>query len=216
MKPWIAGVLGLVAGILIVTGNGVFHSQTSPNPQSYEAPKLAAARTSGGTLSASLAQLTRSTGAATGSPTPAEASAPEAKLAAAAVPTRIDEEGKRALPDFLRKRLEPDSGPSGIREFHALISREARDPDWAPATEYGVQDTLQELAPDLFARMQFFQAAAVHRSQRASGVCRAIREGSARRQQAREPRAAHSRLRLRISMVHSMSSPRFCSTRIGT
>jgi hypothetical protein len=73
------------------------------------------------------------------------------------VPTRIDEEGKSALPDFLRKRLESDSGPSGIREFHALISREARDPDWAPATEYGVQDTLQELAPDLFARMQFFQ-----------------------------------------------------------
>ena len=52
MKPWIAAVLGLGAGILIVTGSGLFHEQISPNPHSYAAPKRAAALTSGSTLSA--------------------------------------------------------------------------------------------------------------------------------------------------------------------
>jgi hypothetical protein len=141
---------------LIVTGYGLFHEQISPNPHSYEAPKRAAALTSGSTLSANLAQLARPTGPATGSPTPAQSSEPVGK-AAATVPVRIDEEGKSVWPDYLRERVESESGPSGIKEFHALMSREVRDPDWAAATEYGVQDSLRALAPDLIARMQFFQ-----------------------------------------------------------
>jgi hypothetical protein len=66
------------------------------------------------------------------------------------------EEETTPLPPYLQQRLETDPDP-GIAKFHAEMSREPRDPVWAAATEYQIQGALQELAPDIIGRMQFFQ-----------------------------------------------------------
>jgi hypothetical protein len=154
MRAWIAGALGLCAGALIVLGYHAIDTRASRHSR----PETAGAAHTSAPLSPFApnvphpAQSVGQVAEPTGPPAPARRSNPPAETA----PPPADIEEGSPLPAYLQKRLEREPGPT-IAQFRAEMAREARDPAWAPATEYQMQLALQEAAPELLGRIQLFQ-----------------------------------------------------------
>ena len=168
MKAGIAGGLGVCAGALIVLGYYAIDTRTSRHSR----PETAApAQTSASSspFAPSVPHPPQSFGQVaepTGPPAPARRTD---KSSEAAPPQDLPE--KLPLPPYLQKHLESD--PPGIAQLHSELAREARDPTCAPATEYQMQEALQEAAPELLARIQLYQTTC------ASSLCEMVGEFNA-------------------------------------
>jgi hypothetical protein len=150
VKTWIAGALGVCAGALMVLGYDAMDSGASRQPD-LKSP--APARISHSPSAPSVPRPPQSLGQLaepTGPPAPARHGDSSSE---AAPPPDLPE--KPPLPPYLQKHLESD--PPGIAQLHSELAHEARDPTWAPAAEYQMQQALQEAAPELLGRIELYQ-----------------------------------------------------------
>lgn len=125
MKPWIGAALGIFVGALIVIAYDVIDSRAARD----------AARAT----------------AMLGDPTGPPASRVDTLSEAVELPANVGETSP--LPASLQTALDRDPR-SRIAQFHGQMAREARDPAWAPETEYQLQMALHEAAPKLLGRVQ--------------------------------------------------------------
>jgi hypothetical protein len=166
VKTWIAGALGVCAGALMVLGYDAMDSGASRQPD-LKSP--APARISHSPSAPSVPRPPQSLGQLaepTGPPAPVR----HGDSSSEAAPSP-DLPEKPPLPPYLQKHLESD--PPGIALLHSELAHEARDPTWAPATEYQMQEALQEAAPELLARIQLYQTTC------ASSLCEMVGEFNA-------------------------------------
>lgn len=124
-NAWIGTALGIFAGAVIVLGYDAIDSRKSSLP----APSVPDP---------------------TAPPAPGDET-PSQAAEAAEQPANVTE--RSPLPASLQMALDRDPG-SRIAQFHAQMAREARDPAWAPETEYRLQVALHDAAPKLLGRMQ--------------------------------------------------------------
>lgn len=131
-NAWIGTALGIFAGAVIVLGYDAIDSRKSslpapsvPDPTVPPAPR--------------------------DKPPSQAAEAAEQPAQAAEQPANVTE--RSPLPASLQMALDRDPG-SRIAQFHAQMAHEARDPAWAPETEYRLQVALHDAAPKLLGRMQ--------------------------------------------------------------
>jgi hypothetical protein len=177
VKAWIAGGLGVCAGAVIVIGYYAMDSRTSRDLR----PETPALPRPGSPLERGVGPGT--TPFATSAPHPAPFVGQGAEPTGPPAPARRTDKSSEAarpspdlsenppLPPYLQKHLESD--PPGIALLHSELAHEARDPTWAPATEYQMQEALQEAAPELLARIQLYQTTC------ASSLCEMVGEFNA-------------------------------------